>query len=299
MSTQHKPLDGLAISLMLLLCVCWGFQQVAVKLALPVMPSTLQIALRSGGAALLVCFFMLWRGEGFSLRDGTFWPGLVAGALFAGEFLCVSIGLNYTTASHMSVFLYSAPIFTVLALHWLVPGEGLGRVQWCGVLTAFVGIVVALAAGFFDGEATWASLLGDALGLAAALFWGATIIVIKTTCLSTAPASKTLLYQLVIATGLLLGFALATGQASIGTMTAVTWSSLLFQTVVIAFATFLTWFWMLRRYLASRLSVFSFLTPLFGVGFGVLLLNDPVGLPFAIGAILVLLGIVMVNQRRY
>ena len=298
MSTHHKPLDGLAIGLMLLLCICWGLQQVAVKLALPVMPSTLQIALRSGGAALLVCLFMLWRGDGFSLRDGTFWPGLVAGALFAGEFLCVSIGLNYTTASHMSVFLYSAPIFTVLALHWLVPGERLGLLQWCGVVMAFLGIVVALAAGFFDGEATTASLLGDALGLAAAAFWAATIIVIKKSCLSTAKPSKTLLYQLGVATVMLLGFAFATGQASIGQMTQVTWMSLLFQTVVIAFASFLTWFWMLRRYLASRLSVFSFLTPLVGVGFGVLILNDPVGLPFAIGAVLVLTGIVMVNRRQ-
>ncbi|MDY7545996.1 DMT family transporter [Glaciimonas sp. CA11.2] len=298
MSTHHKPLDGLAIGLMLLLCICWGFQQVAVKLALPVMPSTLQIALRSGGAALLVCLFMLWRGDGFSLRDGTFWPGLVAGALFGGEFLCVSIGLNYTTASHMSVFLYSAPIFTVLALHWLVPGERLGLLQWCGVLTAFLGIVVALAAGFFDGEATPVSVLGDALGLAAAAFWAATIIVIKKSCLSTAKPSKTLLYQLGVATVMLLGFAFATGQASIGPMTEVTWMSLLFQTVVIAFASFLTWFWMLRRYLASRLSVFSFLTPLVGVGFGVLILNDPVGLPFAIGAVLVLTGIVMVNRRQ-
>ena len=115
MSTSHKPLDGLAMSLMLLLCVCWGLQQVAVKVALPSLPSTLQIALRSGVAALLVSLFMLWRGTRFSASDGTFWPGMAAGALFAGEFLCVSIGLNYTTASHISVFLYSAPIFTVLA----------------------------------------------------------------------------------------------------------------------------------------------------------------------------------------
>ncbi|KAF3996900.1 DMT family transporter [Glaciimonas immobilis] len=298
MSTSHKPLDALAVGLMLLLCICWGLQQVAVKVALPIMPSTLQIALRSGAAALLVCVFMLWHRTEFSLSDGTLWPGMVAGVLFAGEFLCVSIGLNYTTASHMSVFLYSAPIFTVLALHWLVPGERLRLIQWLGVLLAFVGIVIALAAGFFDGDATRASLSGDVLGLLAALFWAVTIIVIKTTCLSTAAPSKTLLYQLGMATVLLLGFALATGQASIGRMTDVTWLSLFFQTVVIAFVSFLTWFWMLRRYLASRLTVFSFLTPLFGVGFGVLLLDDPVGWPFAIGAALVLAGIVMVNLRQ-
>jgi len=296
MSTTHKPLDGLAMSLMLLLCVCWGLQQVAVKVALPSMPSTLQIALRSGVAALLVSLFMLLRGTRFSARDGTFWPGMAAGALFAGDFLCVSIGLNYTTASHISVFLYSSPIFTVLALHWLVPGERLRATQWLGVLAAFVGIVIAFAGGFLKGEATAASLLGDALGLMGAIFWAATTIVVKTTRLSTAAPSKTLLYQLGMGALLLLVFAIATGKATVGPMTEVAWLSLLFQSVVIAFVSFLTWFWMLRRYLASRLTVFSFLTPLFGVGFGVLLLNDPVGLPFAAGAGLVLVGIVMVNR---
>jgi drug/metabolite transporter (DMT)-like permease len=205
--------------------------------------------------------------------------------------------LNYTTASHISVFLYSSPIFTVLALHWLVPGERLRPTQWLGVLAAFSGIVMAFAGGFLEGEASAASLLGDALGLMGAVFWAATTLVVKTTCLSTAAPSKTLLYQLGIGALLLWVFASATGRASIGPMTDVAWLSLLFQSVVIAFASFLTWFWMLRRYLASRLTVFSFLTPLFGVGFGVLLLNDPVGLPFAAGAGLVLAGIVMVNRH--
>src|SRR5947208_1425099 len=153
MSTPHKPLDGLAMSLMLLLCVCWGLQQVAVKVALPSLPSTLQIALRSGVAALLVSLFMLWRGTRFSASDGT--------------------------------------------------------------------------------------------------FWAATTIIVKTTRLSTAAPSKTLLYQLGIGAVLLFAFAIATGNATVGPMTDLTWLSLLFQSVVIAFVSFLTWFWMLRRYLAS------------------------------------------------
>ena len=73
---------------------------------------------------------------------------------------------------------------------------------------------------------------------------------------------------------------------------------LFFLAFVVAFLSYLVWFWMLRKYLASRLSVFSFLTPVFGVGFGVLLLDDPLDPRFVAGALLVMAGVVMVNFRR-
>ncbi len=110
---ERKPLDASAIALMLGLCVFWGLQQVAVKLALPHMGAIMQIGLRSAIAAMLVCIVIWWRG-GASLTAGTLRAGMTAGTLFAIEFLCVAAGLEFTTASHMSVFLYTAPVFTVL-----------------------------------------------------------------------------------------------------------------------------------------------------------------------------------------
>ena len=123
--TIRKSLDGNAIGLMLLLCLCWGLQQVAVKMAAHAISSTLQLGLRSGIAAVLVLALISLRKIPFALTGPHLRPGLLAGLLFAGEFLAVSYGLNFTTASHMSVFLYTAPIFTVLALHWLIPAERL------------------------------------------------------------------------------------------------------------------------------------------------------------------------------
>ncbi len=127
MSTSRQPLDGLAIGAMLMLCLCWGLQQVAVKVAAPSINPVLQIGARSALAALMVGLLILWRGPRLALRDGTLWPGVAAGLLFALEFLCVAIALMYTTASHVSVFLYTSPIFLVLGLHWLVPGERMAR----------------------------------------------------------------------------------------------------------------------------------------------------------------------------
>lgn len=296
MNTNRRPLDGLAIGAMLVLCLCWGLQQVAVKVAAPGIHPVLQIGLRSGLAALMVAALIAWRGPRPSLRDATFWPGLGAGILFALEFLCVAVALIFTTASHVSVFMYAAPVFVVLGLHWLVPGERMGWTQWSGVLLAFAGIVLAFADGFGGAGASWRTLLlGDGMALLAGVLWAATTLTIRTTALSEAPSTTTLLYQLTVAGLVLVAVPLIGGHRLAWPLTGVAWASMIFQTVVVGFATLLVWFWLLRRYLASRLSVFSFLTPLFGVAFGVLLLDDPVGLRFAVGAALVLAGIVLVN----
>jgi drug/metabolite transporter (DMT)-like permease len=296
MSASRKSLDGLGTGLMLLLCICWGLQQVAIKLAEPSMGTVLQIGVRSLLAALLVSGLMLWRGASFSLRDGTFWPGLGAGALFAAEFACIALALTLTTASHVVVFLYTAPIFTVLGLHWLVPSERLRGTQWSGILLAFIGITLAFSSGF-DGTASPDKLFGDALGILGAIMWAATTILIRRSSLSEAAPTRTLLYQLGVSALLLLPLAGALGQMGRVSMSGLGVASLLFQTVVVTFASYLAWFWILRNYLASRVSVFSFLTPLFGVAFGVLILHESVGMRFSIGALLVLAGIILVNRR--
>ena len=112
--------------------------------------------------------------------------------------------------------------------------------------------------------------------------------------LAAAPATQTLLYQLVAAFVLLLGAALFTDQAHF-TPTPTLWASLLFHSVVVSFASFLLWFWLLRKYLASRLGVFSFMTPLFGMALGAWLLQEPIEARFLIGAVPVLMGIVLVS----
>ncbi|MEO8837140.1 MAG: DMT family transporter [Herbaspirillum sp.] len=295
MIVPRKPLDSFAIGVMLLLCLCWGLQQVAVKVAAPSMNPVLQLGIRSGVAALMVALLMLGRRK-FTIEPGTLWPGVVAGVLFAAEFFCVAISLIYTTASHVSVFLYTSPVFLVLGLHWLVPGEKMRPLQWSGVLLAFAGIALAFADGFGGVAVSWKTLLlGDAMAVLSGILWAGTTLTIRATALSEAAPTTTLLYQLGIAGVILIAVPLATGQHLVWPLAPIAWLSLIFQTVVVAFASFLAWFWLLRRYLTSRLSVFSFLTPLFGVAFGVLLLDDPIGWRFGGGAVLVLAGIVLVN----
>ena len=282
---------------MVVLCLIWALQQVALKATAVEISPTLQIALRSGVAALLVWLFMVARRERMVWADGVWRPGLLVGLLFAVEFLLIGQGLNYTSASHMAVFLYTAPVFVALGLHILIPAERLAWPQWLGISLAFSGMAFAFLGGESSGSSDVAvsgMLWGDFLGVLAGLFWGATTVVVRTTGLARLPATQTLLYQLGGAFVLLLPAAWLLDDF-VFVPTLFGWSSLFFQTVVVGFASYLAWFWMLRHYLASRLGALSFLTPLFGVVLGVWLLQEPLTLNFLVGSALVILGIILVS----
>ena len=295
MSVERKALDSFGVTCMIVLCTVLGLHQVAIKAAAHDMAPILQIALRSGLSAVLVGAVMFFSKERFRLA-GTFLPGLLAGALFAMEFVLVAEGLRYTSASHMSVFLYTAPIFTSLSLHWLQPSERLRTIQWLGILLAFVGISLAFAGGSLQAGFSARVLWGDFLALLAGILWAATTVLIRCSKLGGAPPTMTLLYQLVAAFCVLLCYAVFSGQASSYSLTGLVWGSVLFQGIMVSFAGFLAWFSLLRRYNVSQLSAFLFLSPLFGVTFGVLLLHEAMDIFFVVGAVLVLMGITLVTR---
>lgn len=296
MTPTRLPLDGRAYATLLACTMLWGLQQVAIKLALPAVSPLAQAAVRSMLATVLLLGWARWRGIRLFDRDGTLAAGLLAGALFAGEFCFIYSGLAHTTASRMVVFVYLAPVLTALGLALAVPGERLAPAQWAGVLLAFAGLAVAFADGFGAGDR--GTLLGDAFGVIAAALWAATTVLIRASSLARIAAEKTLLYQLAVSALLLPLAAWGVGEPGVVRLDALAVASLLFQGVVIAFASYLAWFWLLTRYYAARLAVFSFLAPLFGVLFGVWLLGERLSPTFALAALMVGAGIGLVNLRR-
>jgi drug/metabolite transporter (DMT)-like permease len=293
---SRKPLDGFASSVMVGLCIIWGVQQVAIKSAAEDITPLLQVALRSGMAGLAVMVLMLIRQRKIPFSAQTLRPGLLVGLLFSVEFMFVAEGLRFTTAAHMAVFLYTAPIFAALGLHFLVPEERLSRLQWSGVGITFLGVIVAFLFGGNNAAAPQASnmLLGDFFGLLAGAFWGMTTIVVRRSALSSGSATMTLFYQLAGAFVLLGAMALLTGQTQFR-LTPVSVSSMVFQTVVVTFGSYLAWFSLMRRYQASRLGILSFMTPVFGIIAGVVLLHEPLKINFIAGALLIMLGILTVS----
>ena len=284
---------------MLALCLVWSLQQILLKATADAIAPTLQIALRSGTAAVLVWLFMRWRGMRVQWSDGNWRAGVLVGVLFAFEYLLVGESLNHTSAAHVVVFLYSAPVFAALGRLWKLPSERLAAPQWLGIGLAFAGIALAFLGGGQAAQgAAAASLLGDLMALGAGAAWGATTVVIRSTRLSALPAAQTLLYQLVVAFLLLLPAAWLLGQTRFEP-TPLAWAGLAFQSVLVCFVSFLVWFWLLTRYLASRLGVFSFMTPIFGVVMGAWLLNEPIEPNFLAGALMVLAGVLLVSGHGW
>jgi drug/metabolite transporter (DMT)-like permease len=289
----HNRLDATAASLMVVLCTLWALNQVAIKVAIAGIPPVLQAGLRSLAGAVLVWIWSSLHGVKLFERKDPLGAGLVAGLLFAVEFLFVYWGLAFTTASRSVLLLYTAPFAVAVGAHLFVPGERLRPVQVAGLTLAFLGVVLVF------GDAlrlpTRQELIGDAMIFLAAMLWGATTVVIKATRLATTHPNKTLLYQIGLSGVVLTAVAPLFGEIRIHP-TPVVLGSMAFQVVVITFASYLAWFWLVTRYPASRLAAFTFLTPVIGVPAGALLLDEPMSGALLIALVLVALGIFLVNR---
>jgi drug/metabolite transporter (DMT)-like permease len=302
MTTPHQAsprkthLDSLAIGLLVVCCLFWAAQQIVVKATLPHMPPVLQAALRFAGASLLVWGWCRWRGITLFAHDGSLKAGLLAGSLFALEFVCLYVGLAYSSASRLTIFLYTSPFVVALVLPFFVPSERLRPVQWAGLLCAFAAVAFA----FSDKQAGQTVWWADLMALAAGVFWGLTTVTIRATKLGSIAPEKLLFYQLAVSALLLPPLSMMLGEAWAAPLRGITpfvVLSLLLQTVVGAFASYLTWMWMLSRYPATKLSSFVFLTPVFTLFMGAWWLNEAITLPLTAALALVGVGIVLVNRR--
>jgi len=295
---ERKPhLDTLAISLLVACCLFWGLQQLLIKTTVGEVPPLWQASLRFAGATVLLWAWCALRAVPLFDRDRTLAPGLLAGVLFSAEFACIYLGLRDTTASRLTVFLYTSPFVVALMLPRFVPSEKLRGVQWLGLSIAFAAVAFAFSEGF-TGPSTPRQLRGDALALAAGTLWGLTTLVIRASAMATARAEKTLFYQVAVTAVVAPLLSLALGETWSLDYSAYAWSSLAAQTVVGAFASYLTWMWLLRHYPATQMSSFTFLTPVFALVFGVVLLREPLTLQLVLALCGVAAGIVLVNRRR-
>jgi len=290
---RHE-IDSAAAGVLALLCASWGLSQVAVKIAGEGISPAMQAGLRSIGSAVLLVLWARGRGVPLVERDRTLLPGIAAGLLFAGEFLLVFTGLTFTTASRGVIFLYTAPFVTAIGAHLFVPGDRLTRGRGAGLVIAFAGIVIAFADALR--LPTRVELVGDLLCLGGAVAWGATTVLIKASRLRQASAVRTLFYQLGTSAVVLPVFALATGESGITRATPLIIGALAYQIIVVAFASYAVWFWLVTRYPASRLAAFTFLTPIFGVAAGGIVLGEPIGPGMVIALALIAGGIYLVNR---
>lgn len=293
---RKDHLDALAVALLVGCCAFWGAQQVLIKATVGEIAPVWQAGLRFVGATALLWAWCAWRGIKLFEPDGTLFAGLVAGGLFATEFVCIYIGIEHTTASRLTVFLYTSPFVVALVLPRFVPSERMSRWQWAGLVCAFVAVVFAFREGL-SGNKPGVVWWGDALALAAGVMWGLTTVVIRTSGLARVSAEKLLFYQVAVSAAVLPPLAWALGEPVTLSFSAFGWASLLLQTALGAFASYLVWMWMLGRYPATRLSSFTFLTPVFALVIGALALGEAITPSLVLALALVAVGIVLVNRK--
>jgi len=295
MKPNNAALDFKGILLLILLCASWGFNQVAIKVAIEGISPVFQAGIRSIGATILVLIWMKVRRVPVLAKDNTLWWGIAVGLLFSIEFILIYWGLNFTNASRAVIFLNTSPFAVALGAQLFIPGEKLNKIQVSGLCLAFIGIIIA-----FNESLNLPSrqmLIGDIMLTGAAVIWGATTVVIKAGPLASIAPSKTLLYQLGVSAMVLPAASLAFGEPGITNMTPLVITSLFYQIVWIAFITYIAWFWLISNYAVSRLASFTFLTPFFGVIAGAICLNEQITLYLICALVLVGTGIYLVNRH--
>jgi drug/metabolite transporter (DMT)-like permease len=291
-----RPLDVAAAAIVVVLCLSWGFNQVATKLAIHDIPPLTQAAIRSTVAALLIAGWCRLRGIAMLARDGTLWFGLIAGVLFAAEFILIYQGLVYTTATRAVLFIYLAPFFVMLGSLIFLPADAFRLAQWIGLALSFAGMLIAF--GLPTPAVDPRQAIGDLMMVGAAMFWAATTLIIKASALTKVSAEKVMLYQLVVSAPIMAVVAYFAGEQITHAPSALAFGSLAYQTAWVVSITFVVWFVLIARYSANRLSAFTFLTPLFGVAAGHLVLGEPLTGAFAAAVALVAGGLLLVNRAH-
>src|SRR5882724_11900515 len=292
-SSAGRALTPGAVALMLMLCLSWGFNQIAVKLVLADVPPMLQALARSSGALPVLLIIGWLRGVKFLASDGTLWAGISAGVIFGIEFVLIYRGLLLTSASRAVVFLYTAPFFVALGSYLFLGGR-LRASQWGGLGLSFAGVALAIGVPQPDVDAD--VLLGDLLIVAGGALWAATTLLVKATPLLQAPPEKALGYQVALSIPILGFAAWISGETITRVPGPLALSLMAYQAFWVVGLTFLLWFTLVKTYSASKLSAFTFITPLFGVVASYFIMHDTLTLAFGAAALLVIAGLYLVNR---
>jgi drug/metabolite transporter (DMT)-like permease len=281
--------------LLVMVCFLWGGNMVSIKISNRGIPPLLAATIRSAVASGLLWVYARGRRERAFLRGRDLRHGAAIGILFALDFLFLYWGTAFTHASRGIIFLYTHPFWVALGAHFLLPDDRLTVVKGAGLVLAFGGLLSV----FGSRSATLGPLfwIGDLMELAAAVFWAATTLYIKKVVGSSAFTHyQTLFAQLFFSIPVLGAAWLLFERGESLSLSAPVLGAFGYQCLVVAFFSYLLWFWMIHRFPVSRLAAFTFLAPMFGVILSGLVLREPIPLLLWVGLVLVGAGIYLVNR---
>lgn len=293
---SNDYLDLKAILAILTLTLLWGFNFSAIKISTEGISPVFASTLRSLIASICGAIYCLRKGEKLFHTDIRLFHGLMVGLLFGLEFACIYFGMLYTDSARSVVFVYLSPFVVAVGAHFFLKGDRLTILKTLGLIIAFVGIVSV-----FYGKPKAAKphmLFGDLLEITAGILWGATTLYIKRFMAGKVEPIHTFLYQLFFSIPILFVVSLILEANWIYQTSLPVLASMIYQSVIVAFISYLVWFNLIHQYSVSRLSAFTFFTPIFGVLSGVLFLREELTLSLMIGLPMVSIGIFLVNWKK-
>ena len=293
---ETRPVDASMVIWMVGLTCLWGVNAIGIKAVTDEMPPLLAVGLRGVVALGLMVPFALWRGEGLGFTGWQWVHGLVVGVLFALEFALFYVGAQYTSGGHMAIFINTAPFFVAIGAYLFLHEEGLSRLGWLGLALAFSGIVAVFSADLLILKAGY--WRGDLLVILAALGWGGTTLYMKRFMVRSMTGFRLIYIQILISTPLLLGGSFAVESLPPGGFTALGLGIIVFQGVVVVVFSYMAWMTLLRVYTASAMQSFTFLTPVWGVAMGAMLLGETITVPGVAGMAMVGAGLVLISRPR-
>jgi drug/metabolite transporter (DMT)-like permease len=289
-------LDLTAIMTITILTLLWGLNHTAIKYSTQGVSPIFASALRSVIASICGVIYCLRKGERIFHTDIMLFHGFMVGLLFGVEFACIYFGLLFTDAARSVVFVYLSPFVVAVGAHFFLKGDRLTALKMLGLVLAFSGIFIV-----FHGRPEAAKptmFIGDILELIAAFLWGATTLYIKRFMAEKVHPINTFLYQLFFSIPILLVVSLILEPRWIYGINPYIVASIIYQSVIVAFMSYFIWFKLIHNYSVSRLSAFTFFTPIFGVLSGTILLNEEFTFSLMAGLPMVSVGIFLVNWRK-
>jgi drug/metabolite transporter (DMT)-like permease len=290
---RKERLDGVGFSALTAVSLLLAANQIIIKEVNSGLQPVFFAGARSALAILFVWAWLRYRGLLPNFRLADLAPGLLIGAMFAAEFLCLFMALDLTSVGHASLIMYSMPLWMALLAHFFLPGEALTPLRSLGLVLAFLGTGWAILSSSGTGTAT---LTGDLFALGAAWGWAGTAFLTRVTRLREAGPEVQLFWMVLVSAPILLLAAPLFGPL-LRDIQPVHWFWLLFQASVVVAGGFISWLWLLSVYPTATVASFSFLSPVFALLLGVVIFGESVTLPLLGALLLVSGGIVLINRR--
>ena len=291
---RKTRIDAFGATGLVLFSALLGLNQVLVKIVNDGLQPVAQAGFRSLAAFPVILLFALIMRRRLSVSDGSLLPGIATGLMFAGEFILLFLALDFTSVARASIFFYTMPFWVAVGAHFLIPGERLTVLRIIGLLLAVSGVALALSHNAHPASPN--AFIGDIMCLMGAMLWASLTLTIRMSRLQKSTPEMQMLYQLAVSAPVILFAALWFGPI-VRDLQTYHMAIFAFQVLVVVSFGFSFWFWILSIYPASDMASFGFLAPVFGVAFGWLILNEPVGLRVVVALVLVGAGIVLVNRK--